>query len=103
MPDSYRLKPHGGPRSGNGAGPGFAMAFTTTRPSAEPAVPPTLPQLRKGQREESRDREDGRLPEGGDERPKASTSCACGDVAGPPRNAAPSRIMRAMGVRCPRT
>jgi len=77
MPDSYRLKPKGGPRGGNGAGPGVAMAFTATHPSAEPAIPPThsVPW-----RAEGRDGECGR-PETPSPAP----------MAGPPRNAASSR------------
>jgi len=51
MPDSYRLKPYGGPRGGTGAGPGIAVAFTATRPSAEPTVPLTRSAPKGGQRD----------------------------------------------------
>jgi len=58
MPDSYRLKHHGGPLGGNRAGRRIAWHFTATRLSAEPAVLPGTPSV-------PRDREGGRPREGG--------------------------------------
>jgi len=85
MPDSYRLKPHGGPLGGNVAGHGVALAFTATRLSA---VPPSPPTPRSEESKESRDRESGHLPEGGDGGPKAPTPAPMAtlrDRATPPR------------------
>jgi len=83
MPDSYRLKPYGGPRGGTKACPGV------TSISPQPAPPRSPPSSRPTPPPEGRrDGQGGRAPTRGRGWCTKSQPRVYGDVVGPSRNAA---------------